>query len=97
MLGEEALKEAWKEHYEVTQIRTLWNAKGMPEEIPVEGLASRSVQELSHKQLARMRSDKADISLAIVIQMFYSKCIWETGIVEVFDLICNIISSVSTE
>ena len=39
-LGEEALKEAWKEHYEFTQIRTIWNAKGMPEEIPVEGLAS---------------------------------------------------------
>ena len=36
-LGEEALKEAWNEF---TQIRTLWNAKGMPEEIPVEGLAS---------------------------------------------------------
>ena len=38
--GEEALKEAWKEHYEFTQIRTLWNAEDMPEESPVEGLAS---------------------------------------------------------
>ena len=46
------MKEAWKEHYEVTQIRTLWNAKGMPEEIPVEGPASRSVKELLQKQLA---------------------------------------------
>ena len=69
----------------------------MPEENQVEGLASRSVQELSQKQLARMRSDKADISSAIVIQMLYSTCILETGIVEVFDLICNIISSVCTE
>ena len=34
------MKEAWKEHYEVTPIRTLWNAEGMPEEIPVEGPAS---------------------------------------------------------
>ena len=31
-----SLKEALK----VTQILTLWNAEGMPEEIPVEGLAS---------------------------------------------------------
>ena len=39
--GQQALgEEVWKEHYEVTQIRTLWNAKGMPEDIPVEGLAS---------------------------------------------------------
>ena len=34
------MKEAWKVHYEVTQIRTLWNAEDMPEEIPVEGPAS---------------------------------------------------------
>ena len=33
------MKEPWKEHYEVTQIRTLWNAEGMPEEIQVEGPA----------------------------------------------------------
>ena len=39
-LGEETYKEAWKEHYELTQIRTLWNAEGMLEESPVEGLAS---------------------------------------------------------
>ena len=38
-LGEEAYKEAWKEHYEITQIRTLWNAECMPEESTVEGLA----------------------------------------------------------
>ena len=49
------------------------------------------------KTISRMRSDKADISSAIVIQMLYSTCIWETGTVEVFDLICNIISSDSTE
>ena len=34
------MKEAWKEHYEVTQIRTLWNAERVPEETPVEGSAS---------------------------------------------------------
>ena len=39
-----------------------------------------------------MGSDKADRSVAIVIQMLYSKCIWETGTVKVFDLIGNIIS-----
>ena len=39
LLCEEALKEAWKEHYEFTQILTLWNAEGMPEESPVEDLA----------------------------------------------------------
>ena len=50
-----------------------------------------------HKIISRMRSDKADISSAIVIQMLYSTCIWETGTVEVFGLICNIISSVSIE
>ena len=69
----------------------------MPEEIPVEGPASWSVQELSQKTISRMRSDKADISSAIVIQMLYSTCIWEAGTVEVFGLICNIISSVSIE
>ena len=50
-----------------------------------------------HKTISRMRSDKADISSAIVIQMLYSTCIWETGTVEVFGLICNIIASVSIE
>ena len=50
-----------------------------------------------HKTISRMHSDKADISSAIVIQMLYSTCIWETGTVEVFGLICNIISSVSIE
>ena len=39
-LGEEMLQEAWKKHYELTQIRILWNAEGMLEESPVEGLAS---------------------------------------------------------
>ena len=39
-LGEETLKEAWKEHYELIQIRTVWNAEGMLEESQVEGLAS---------------------------------------------------------
>ena len=29
-----------KKNYEVIQIQTLWNAEGMIEEIPVEGLAS---------------------------------------------------------
>ena len=49
------------------------------------------------KTISRMCSDKADIPLAIVIEMLYSTCIWETGKVKVFDLICHIISSVSTE
>ena len=49
------------------------------------------------KTISRMRSDKADISSAIVNQMLYSTCICETGTVEVFGLICNIISSVSIE
>ena len=39
-LGEEALKETWKEHSDLIQIRTLRNAEGMIEENPVEGLAS---------------------------------------------------------
>ena len=39
------------------------------------------------KTISRMRSDKADISSAIVIQMLNSTCILETGTVEVFDLI----------
>ena len=69
----------------------------MPEEIPVEGPASWSVQELSQKTISRMRSDKADIASAIAIQMLYSTCIWENGTVEVFGLICNIISSVSID
>ena len=43
-----------------------------------------------------MCSDKADRSSAIVIEILYSTCIWETGSVEVFDLIGNIISRVST-
>ena len=43
-----------------------------------------------------MCSDKADRSLAIVIEMLYSTCIWETGTVKVFDLIGDIISRVST-
>ena len=50
--GEEALKEALKEHYEFTQIRTIWNAEGMSEENRDEGPASLSVQDLSQKQLA---------------------------------------------
>ena len=39
-----------------------------------------------------MCSDKADIPSAIVIEMLYSTCIWETGKVKVFYLICHIIS-----
>ena len=50
-----------------------------------------------HKSISRMRFDKADMSSAIVIQMLYSTCIWETGTVEMFGLICNIMSSVSNE
>ena len=46
-------KEARKDRYEVIQIRTLLNAEGMLGEIPVEGLTSWSVQDLSQKQLAR--------------------------------------------
>ena len=49
------------------------------------------------KTISRMCSDKADIPSAIVLEMLYSTCIWETGKVKVFDLICHIISSVSTE
>ena len=49
------------------------------------------------KTMSRMRSGKADMSSAIVIQMLYSTCIWETGTVDVFGLICNIISSVKIE
>ena len=49
------------------------------------------------KTISRMRSDKADISSAIVVQMLYSTCISETGTVELFGLICNIILSVSIE
>ena len=45
-------KEAWKEHYEVTQIRTRWNAEGMPEKISVKALACWPAQDLSQKQLA---------------------------------------------
>ena len=40
LLGEEAKKGAWKEHYEFTRIRTIWNADDMPEESTAEGLAS---------------------------------------------------------
>ena len=43
-----------------------------------------------------MCSDKEDRSLAIVIEMLYFTCIWETGTVKVFDLIGDIISRVST-
>ena len=43
-----------------------------------------------------MCSDKADSSSAIVIEMLYFTCIWETGTIDVFDLIGNIISRVST-
>ena len=50
-----------------------------------------------HKTISRMCSDKADIPSAIVIEMLYSTCIWETSKVKVFDLICQIILSVSTE
>ena len=39
-----------------------------------------------------MCSDKADIQSAIVIEMLYFTCIWETGKVKVFGLICHIIS-----
>ena len=45
---------------------------------------------------SRMCSDKADRPSAIVIKILYSTCIWEIGTVKVFDLIGNIISSVST-
>ena len=96
-LGEEAMKEAWKEHYEVTQIQTLWNAEGMLEEIPVAESSQLISTGIITKTISRMRSNKADISSAIVIQMLFSTCIWETGTVEVFGLICNIISSVSIE
>ena len=43
-----------------------------------------------------MSSDKADRSLAIVIEMLYSTCILETGTVNVLDLIRDIISRVRT-
>ena len=63
----------------------------MPEEIPVEGLASCSVQELSQKQCAGCLLTKQTDH-----QTLYSTSIWEAGTVEVFDLIGNIISRVST-
>ena len=43
-----------------------------------------------------MCSDKADRSSAIVIEMLYSTCFWETGTVNVLDLNDNIISKIST-
>ena len=62
----------------------------MPEVIPVEGPV------IITKAISRMCSDKAKRSSAIVIEILYSTCIWETVTIEVFDLICNIISSAST-
>ena len=43
-----------------------------------------------------MCPDKADRSSAIVVEMLYSTCFWETGTVKVLDLNCNIISRIST-
>ena len=43
-----------------------------------------------------MCSDKADRSSAIVIEMLYSTCIWESDTIKVFDLISNIILRIST-
>ena len=43
-----------------------------------------------------MCPDKADRSSAIVIEMLYSTCFWETGTVKVLDLNGNIISRIST-
>ena len=44
------------------------------------------------KEISRMCSDKADRSSAIVIEILYSTCIWETGTSKVFDLIGDITS-----
>ena len=52
--------------------------------------------EFIKKAVSRMCSDKADISLAILIEMLYSTCIRETGTVKVFDLNGDIICRVNT-
>ena len=48
------------------------------------------------KSISRICSYKANRSSAIVIDILYSTCVWETVTIEVFDLIGNIISRVST-
>ena len=69
----------------------------MPEEIPVEGLASWLVQELSQKQLAGCVLTKQTYHQQLSSRCFILHAFWEAGTVEAFDLVCNIILSFSTE
>ena len=60
------------------------------------GNSQKAEQYSVTKAISRMCSDKADRPSAIVIEILYSTCNWETGTVKVFNLIGNIISRVST-
>ena len=84
--------------------RALWNytnSNSLKCRRHARGNPSRSSSQLIStefitKAISGRCSDKAGRSSAIVIEILYSTCIWETGTVIVFDLIGDIISSVST-
>ena len=90
LLAEEALKELWT-YSNLNSLECRRHARGNPSWRSSQLIST----EIITKAISRMCSDKADSSSAIVIEMLYFTCIWETGTIEVFDLIGNIISRVS--
>ena len=90
-LDEEAMKEAWREHYErLLNVEFPWNPEDLSEESPVEGPSEPITLEMITKAISKMASGKAAGLSGIVAEML--KPIEEAGAVEVRDLIEDIIS-----
>ena len=90
-LGEEAKKEAWREHYEhLLNVEFPWNPEDLSEESPVEGPSEPITLEMITKAFSKMASGKAAGPSGIVTEML--KPVGEAGAVEVCDLIADIIS-----